>query len=206
MGLVAGTLVRLLVSASVLCVPTVLMGGTLPAATRAVETDEDPSRRYLALLYGSNTIGAVTGAVLSTFFLLETFGTRLTLWLACAVNALVGLAAVRLSKRAPPVPVLEKAPEPSRPAIPDARSAEKPQKKEKHKPAPKRREEEASGHAAASPEGRSRARGFVLASAGIVGFAFFLMELVWYRMLAPLLGGSTYTFGLILAIALAGIG
>ncbi len=32
------------------------------------------------------------------------------------------------------------------------------------------------------------------------------MELVWYRMLAPLLGGSTYTFGLILAIALAGIG
>jgi spermidine synthase len=32
------------------------------------------------------------------------------------------------------------------------------------------------------------------------------MELVWYRMLAPLLGGSTYTFGLILAIALLGIG
>jgi hypothetical protein len=39
----------------------------------------------------------------------------------------------------------------------------------------------------------------VLAAAAIVGFAFFLMELVWYRMLAPLLGGSTYTFGLILA-------
>ncbi|HKF43426.1 MAG TPA: fused MFS/spermidine synthase, partial [Thermoanaerobaculia bacterium] len=32
------------------------------------------------------------------------------------------------------------------------------------------------------------------------------MELVWYRMLAPLLGGSTYTFGLILAVALVGIG
>src|SRR4029079_4276683 len=29
---------------------------------------------------------------------------------------------------------------------------------------------------------------------------------VWYRMLAPLLGGSTFTFGLILAIALLGIG
>jgi spermidine synthase len=46
----------------------------------------------------------------------------------------------------------------------------------------------------------------VLAAAGVVGFAFFLMELVWYRMLAPLLGGSTYTFGLILAVALAGVG
>jgi spermidine synthase len=33
-----------------------------------------------------------------------------------------------------------------------------------------------------------------------------LMELVWYRMLAPLLGGSSYTFGLILAVALLGIG
>jgi spermidine synthase len=207
LGLVAGTLVRLLFSAAVLCLPTVLMGGTLPAATRAVETDEDPTRRYLALLYGSNTIGAVTGAVLSTFLLLETFGTRLTLWLACAVNALVGLAAVQLSKRAPTVPLQEKAPGPSRPATADARSAEKPQqRKEKHKPAPKRREEEAPVGPAAIPEGRSRARGFVLASAGIVGFAFFLMELVWYRMLAPLLGGSTYTFGLILAIALAGIG
>src|SRR6185295_19105889 len=29
---------------------------------------------------------------------------------------------------------------------------------------------------------------------------------VWYRMLAPVLGGSSYTFGLILATALLGIG
>lgn len=46
----------------------------------------------------------------------------------------------------------------------------------------------------------------VLASAAVVGFAFFLMELVWYRMLGPLLGGSVFTFGLILSVALAGIG
>src|SRR5262249_34560653 len=45
-----------------------------------------------------------------------------------------------------------------------------------------------------------------LAAAAIVGFAFLLMELVWYRMLGPLLGGTSYTFGLILATALAGIG
>jgi spermidine synthase len=43
-------------------------------------------------------------------------------------------------------------------------------------------------------------------AAALVGFAFLLMELVWYRMLAPLLGGSSYTFGLILAVALLGIG
>ncbi|HEX4354067.1 MAG TPA: fused MFS/spermidine synthase, partial [Polyangiales bacterium] len=44
------------------------------------------------------------------------------------------------------------------------------------------------------------------ASAAVVGFAFFLMELVWYRMLGPLLGGSVFTFGIILCVALAGIG
>ena len=43
-------------------------------------------------------------------------------------------------------------------------------------------------------------------AAAVVGFAFFLMELVWYRMLGPLLGGSTFSFGLILAVALLGIG
>ncbi|HVS14939.1 MAG TPA: hypothetical protein VMV46_13500, partial [Thermoanaerobaculia bacterium] len=48
-------------------------------------------------------------------------------------------------------------------------------------------------------------RRLVLAAAAVTGFAFFLMELVWYRMLAPLLGGSSYTFGLVLAIALLGI-
>lgn len=46
----------------------------------------------------------------------------------------------------------------------------------------------------------------VFGAAAVVGFAFFLMELVWYRMLGPILGGSVYTFGLVLAVALAGIG
>ncbi|HEX7252563.1 MAG TPA: hypothetical protein VF376_06750, partial [Thermoanaerobaculia bacterium] len=80
LGMVGGTIVRLLLSAIVLALPTVLMGGTLPAATRAIETDEDQGRRFLALLYGSNTLGAVSGTVLSNFLLLEALGTRLTLW------------------------------------------------------------------------------------------------------------------------------
>jgi predicted membrane-bound spermidine synthase len=46
----------------------------------------------------------------------------------------------------------------------------------------------------------------VYLAAGIVGFAFFLMEMVWYRMLGPILGGTTFTFGLILTVALLGIG
>jgi spermidine synthase/MFS family permease len=196
LGLAGGTLARLLLSAVVLSVPTVLMGGTLPAATRAVESDEDTRRRSLALLYGSNTLGAVAGAVLPTFLLIESLGTRMTLWLACVVNALVGLAAVRMARTAPPVPV-------SAP-VRSGEKEEAAEKRDKRREKPRRREEPAPSERPAPPG--MPARGFVLAAAGIVGFAFFLMELVWYRMLAPLLGGSTYSFGLILAVALAGIG
>jgi spermidine synthase len=46
----------------------------------------------------------------------------------------------------------------------------------------------------------------ILGAAATVGFAFFLMEIVWYRMLGPLLGGTVFSFGLILAVALFGIG
>jgi spermidine synthase/MFS family permease len=60
-------------------------------------------------------------------------------------------------------------------------------------------DESPDDHAPAAP-------GFVLFAAGVVGFAFFLMELVWYRMLGPLLGGTVFSFGIILALALLGIG
>ncbi len=56
-----------------------------------------------------------------------------------------------------------------------------------------------------APEGRAHPR-WAQAGAAVAGLAFGLLELVWYRMLAPLLGGSTYTFGIILGLALAGVG
>jgi spermidine synthase len=168
LGIGGATIVRLLLAAVVLAVPTVLMGGTLPAAARAVESASDVNRRRLALLYGINTLGAVTGTVVATFFLLERLGNRGTLLGAVIVNALAGATALLLARKgvAPAPP----------PALGEPEAAT----------------------AAASPR-------FVLLAAAVAGFAFLMMELVWYRMLAPLLGGTTFTFGLILAIALLGI-
>jgi spermidine synthase len=100
-----------------------------------------------------------------------------------------------MARTAPPVPVS--------PPVQTAEKEEMAEKKDKRREKPRRREETKSSD---RPAPGMPARGFVLAAAGIVGFAFFLMELVWYRVLAPLLGGSTYSFGLILAVALAGIG
>ncbi|MGB8165866.1 MAG: hypothetical protein WCF18_00045, partial [Chthoniobacteraceae bacterium] len=160
---------RLILSALVLAVPTLLMGGTLPAAARSVGSREDAGRRSLACLYGINTLGAVTGAVLATFFALEALGNRATLWTACVLNLCLALAARALA-----------------PSFPEPDDA----------PAP----------AATSGVPEAIPTRFVLTASALVGFAFLLMELVWYRMLSPLLGGSTFTFGLILAVALLGIG
>ena len=67
-----------------LAVPTIAMGGTLPAAARAVTRAGDVRRQDLATLYALNTLGAVAGCLIATFFLLEIYGTRATLWLAAA--------------------------------------------------------------------------------------------------------------------------
>jgi len=165
LGAFPGALLRLALASLVLLPPMFLAGGTLPAAARAVEDEGDRRRRGLALLYGVNTLGAVAGAVAANFALLEVFGTRGTLWLACLLNLIVAVTARAISfpGRGPAAPV----PEASEPA--------------------------------------TVAPGLVYMAAGIVGFAFFLMEIVWYRMLGPILGGTVYTFGLTLAVALAGI-
>ena len=81
LGLVGATLTRLALTTAIMALPTFLMGGTLPAAVRAVTTTDDTNRRTLAVLYGSNTLGAVFGAAVATLFALESIGTRATLWL-----------------------------------------------------------------------------------------------------------------------------
>jgi spermidine synthase len=181
LGAAAAAIERLVLSLIVLAVPTIAMGGTLPAAARAVTRISDLRRQNLATLYAMNTLGAVAGCVVATFFLLETFGTRATLWLAAAVNLLVAVTARAVDRRA----AGRDEPEPRPPA--DAEPAG---------------EDRLAPHA---PRERVRVA-FLLLASGTVGFAFFLMELVWYRLLAPLLGGSVFTFGLVLAVALAGIG
>lgn len=176
LGLPAATLLRLLIAALVIGPAAVLMGGTLPAAARAVVGERDASRGGLALLYSLNTVGAVVGALVGPLLLFGLLGNQLTLWGAACINALVALAARGLGRRAPEVPV-EAAP-----------TAEHEPKRE------------------SAPPGAPVPAAMIYGAAGLVGFVFLALELVWYRVLAPLLGGSSLTFGLILACALAGIG
>lgn len=164
LGPFAATLVRLLLATLAIGVPAVLMGGTLPALGRAVVGADDRARRSLALVYGTNALGAVTGCALSMFVLLAAFGVRGSVWVAAGVNALVALIAIVLGLRAEPRPPTD------------------------------------------TVRARVPGQWTLLVLAFVAGCAFFMLELVWYRMTAPILGGSTYTFGIVLGAALAGIG
>ena len=174
LGVVGATLVRLVLTALVIGPAAVLMGGTLPAAARAVVLEADQSRRSLALLYSLNTTGAVVGALIGPLFLFGLLGNELTLLGAVCINLLVGLLARVVGRQAAEVVSTSEAPDAPEPAS---------------RPAPARREAQ-----------------LAYVAAGLVGFVFLGLELVWFRVLTPLLGGSSLTFGLILACALAGIG
>lgn len=179
MGDFFSTIFRLALSIMVMGLPTFLMGGTLPAMARAFETESDRSRNRLGLLYGINTIGAVCGVILATFFLLEMIGNVATLWFASFLNLIVGLLALLLSKKV----------ETLLPATGTEIHFDPPPEISQQKPAV-----------------NNRKKFLLLSITTLAGFIFLVMELVWYRMLTPLLGGTTYSFGLILAIALLGIG
>ena len=174
LGLGFATTLRLLASMVILAAPTFLMGGTLPAAARAVSNDVDQRRRGVALLYGLNTLGAVAGAGLANFLLIELLGNRGTLWSACIVNALLAVAAFQYS-----------------------RSLSRESTVARRRTKASRRSREKSG-----PETNAivhqQLKAFppvVYISSAVVGFAFFLMEIVWYRMLGPLLGGQRTHLG-----------
>ena len=173
LGRPVATLLRLVLAAAVLLPPTLLLGGTLPAIVRAAERAGDAARRRMGLLYGANTLGAVAGAALSTFWMIEIFGVRTSLWIAALVAALIGVVARAVGRTAP---------------------AETPRAEPARDEAPAR-----DAAVAVSPR-------VVYAAAFVTGLVFFAMEIVWTRMLGPLLGGSVYGFGLVLVVALSGIG
>ncbi len=97
MGLGTATCLQLLMTALVLGIPCFLMGGTLPAAMKFMQRDDDPRRSITAFFYGINIAGAVIGAALSTFWLLPSLGNQGTLTIAVLVNLVIALGAGMIS-------------------------------------------------------------------------------------------------------------
>ncbi|MCH7548467.1 MAG: hypothetical protein IH969_02850, partial [Candidatus Krumholzibacteriota bacterium] len=89
--------VRLLLSAGVLLVPATLIGATFPAMAAAARSMRDPTRRT-ALFYGVNTLGAVSGCVLTGFWTIPALGLQSTTWSMTFLNLAVGAMMLAISR------------------------------------------------------------------------------------------------------------
>ena len=169
------SLFYLLAAFAVLMVPTTLMGATLPLLARYTVHSEQQIGRRIGLLYASNTSGAVAGALMGALVLLPRFGLNRTVWVAAAINVLVALLALSLSRSTVDQVNSE----------PDAESGIE-------------KSEEATWRSGIAPV-------WVLPVMMLSGAVSFLHEVLWTRMLGHVMGSSLYAFGIMLASFLVGI-
>jgi spermidine synthase len=159
-----GVVLRAVVCVLCLLAPTLLMGASLPAIARWIETTPR-GVAWLGFFYGGNIAGAVFGCLLAGFYLLRLYSMPIATYAAVLINAAVALVSFQLSKRAPYA---------------------------------------AQASSIGGPPSRgSRA---VYAAIAISGMCALGGEVIWTRLLSLMLGATVYTFSIILAVFLAGLG
>ena len=178
-------LLRALVCALCLMPPTILMGASLPAISRWVESSPRGVSR-LGLLYGGNTAGAVLGCLAAGFYLLRVSDMTTTTLVAAGINALVGIASLALARRAP---------------VPAASSLYSTPLRPGEENVGKSADAVRRSACATSPGRRTVYFTIALSGASALG-----AEVVWTRLLGLMLGATVYTFSIILAVFLAGLG
>jgi spermidine synthase len=168
---------RFALATAVLVIPTALMGATLPVLVAALQRSFGHGASAVARLYMWNLAGAITGVIAAGFFLLPNYGVRATIWIAAATNLAIGLAALLL----------------------DSKSADS--RNDIASQVPHGGSEEINRPL---PQAVLTVR-FWLFCAFISGFVTISMQVVWSRMLAMIIGSSTYAFSIVLALFLSGL-
>jgi spermidine synthase len=90
---------RFVLSCLLLLLPTTLMGATLPVLSSALLNSLGHDSRSVTKLYACNLAGAILGTVVAGFVLLPVFGVRTTIFIAAAINTLIGVTAVIADRR-----------------------------------------------------------------------------------------------------------
>jgi predicted membrane-bound spermidine synthase len=167
---------RVLLGAAVLLLPTALMGVTLPLLARALGPESDRMGPRVAWLYFANTAGAAIGALLAAYWVIPALGAYRTTLVAALLNLLVALAALELAKRfvAPSADVAGAG--------------------------------AGAGVRARSTAGNAAAvRAVALVALGLCGALSLGLEVVYVHMLSIVAGNSVYAFGLMVATFLCGL-
>jgi spermidine synthase len=165
----ANLFLRAIVASICLLPPTLLMGATLPAIARWVETTPR-GVSWLGYFYGGNLAGAVAGSLLAGFYLLRVYDMPTATAVAVVLNLVVAGLAMIVAARTPHTVIRVEESTPLPPPI--------------------------------SAEG-ARLVYIAIALSGLTALG---SEVVWTRVLSLLFGATTYTFSLILAVFLVGLG
>ena len=160
--------------------PTFFMGASLPLLSRALTDRLDRAAGVIGLLYGVNTLGAATGALVATWILLPRLGLEGSLLFGAALN---GCCAIAL------LPVAWKSRGPGRTVPSDS-------------DAPHLTAELDEAHAHGATFGFA-VWAAIFAGSGLLALA---LEMVWFRLLTVMMKGTAFTFGTLLGVYLVGIG
>ena len=158
-------IVRSIVAAFCLLPPTLMMGATLPAVARWVQTTPQ-GVSWLGFFYGGNIGGAVVGSLLAGFYLLRIHDMAFATYTAVALNVVVATLGLLIAKVTSHEPVAE-----------DTAAVRR-----------------AAGSTA------------VYITIALSGMTALSAEVLWTRLLSLLFGATVYTFSLILAVFLLGLG
>ncbi|MHC4343728.1 MAG: fused MFS/spermidine synthase [Planctomycetota bacterium] len=160
---------------AILLLPVICMGATLPILCRFYVTNLSCLGARAGRLYGLNTVGAAVGALLCGFWLISGLGMRGTLIFAVVVNVLIGIAAVLAASHS---------------SVIYSGSGRKGAKEQAPQGTP----------------GESRA---VMAASLLIfavsGFCAMAYEVVWTRLLALIVGPTTYSFTIVLVTFILGL-
>jgi spermidine synthase len=162
-----GVLARALIASICLMPPTLLMGATLPAASRFVESTPE-GISWMGFFYAANIAGAVAGCLMAGFVLLRIFSMPTAAGAALSINILIAAIALLLARKRPHCDISPK----KAPAL--------------------------------RPE--SAGRRWIYLSIGLSGLCALGAEVIWTRLLSLLLGATVYSFSIILAVFLIGLG
>jgi len=92
-----GILLRSVASAICLLPPTLMMGATLPAISRWIETTPQAAS-WWGFFYGGNIAGGVFGCLLAGFYLLRIHDMATASYVAAVINVAVALASLALAR------------------------------------------------------------------------------------------------------------
>jgi spermidine synthase len=167
-------------SFAALIIPATLMGGTLPVLVKYLASASGRVGFHTAIPYAINTLGAVSGCLITGFFSLYILGVTTTIYVAGAIDIVIGILVFGLFARSS-VTLKESARLPS--PMAESLSGDRP------------------------PLGPSRTLGAVIIGAfALSGFASLAYEVLWTRVFSLVLGSSVYAFTIMLSTFLAGIG